>query len=240
MEVDSKVKPISARDVFETLWRCRDFELSHLWQRSIFLATFIVLQFSGYAKLGEMMVMHTCPISSHPLRFHFVCLCLAISGMIMATLWICMAKGSKAWYERYESAINDFIDHFQCNGRQCEAFSSDSVAGVTGFQYEKMAAPEELTKRTQIRFNNRSLWKTGAASYSPSRINVFIGQSIYAVWSLIGAGHLVSFGQSIVDWNATQRYRFFGVAALYLISIFATLFYLPQSKHSPIVSHQVD
>ena len=27
---------ISIKEIHETFWRCRDFELSHLWQRSIF------------------------------------------------------------------------------------------------------------------------------------------------------------------------------------------------------------
>ena len=28
---------ITTKDIRDSLWRCRDFELSHLWQRSIFL-----------------------------------------------------------------------------------------------------------------------------------------------------------------------------------------------------------
>ncbi|WP_300232445.1 hypothetical protein [uncultured Alistipes sp.] len=39
---------ISIKEIHETLWRCRDFELSHLWQRSIFLSAFLILCFTGY------------------------------------------------------------------------------------------------------------------------------------------------------------------------------------------------
>ena len=48
MKDDSKV---SKKDLYEKLWQSRDFELSHLWQRSIFLATFIVLLFTLYFTL---------------------------------------------------------------------------------------------------------------------------------------------------------------------------------------------
>ena len=36
------------KDLYEKLWSARDFELTHQWQRSIFLATFIVLLFTLY------------------------------------------------------------------------------------------------------------------------------------------------------------------------------------------------
>lgn len=36
---------ISIKEIHETFWRCRDFELSHLWQRSIFLSAFLILCF---------------------------------------------------------------------------------------------------------------------------------------------------------------------------------------------------
>ena len=39
---------ISIKEIHEKLWRCRDFELSHLWQRSIFLSAFLILCFTGY------------------------------------------------------------------------------------------------------------------------------------------------------------------------------------------------
>lgn len=32
-------------------WKGRDFELSHLWQRSIFITTFIILVYTGYGAI---------------------------------------------------------------------------------------------------------------------------------------------------------------------------------------------
>jgi bacitracin transport system permease protein len=50
---------LTKKDVHEFLWRGRDFELTSLWQRSIFLATFLVIIFTAYlglwsAVLGRM------------------------------------------------------------------------------------------------------------------------------------------------------------------------------------------
>ena len=47
-EMDIK---ITLKDAYEELWRCRDFELEHLWQRSIFLATLLVVVYPGYGSL---------------------------------------------------------------------------------------------------------------------------------------------------------------------------------------------
>ena len=42
-------KKVSKHDLYEKLWASRDFEINHLWQRSVFLATFIVALFTLYA-----------------------------------------------------------------------------------------------------------------------------------------------------------------------------------------------
>ena len=36
---------VGVEQMNETLWRCRDFELKHLWQRSVFLSAFLILCF---------------------------------------------------------------------------------------------------------------------------------------------------------------------------------------------------
>ena len=34
-EEQSQYEKILPKDIYESLWRCRDFELNHLWQRSV-------------------------------------------------------------------------------------------------------------------------------------------------------------------------------------------------------------
>lgn len=43
---------LATRDFYHTYWHCRDFELNHLWQRSIFLSAFIIICFSAYGDLA--------------------------------------------------------------------------------------------------------------------------------------------------------------------------------------------
>ncbi len=38
----------TTKDLYAELFHCRDFELQHLWQRSIFLAGFMVALFTLY------------------------------------------------------------------------------------------------------------------------------------------------------------------------------------------------
>ncbi len=89
---------ISLRDVYVGLWKCRDFELSHLWQWSVFLVTFLVLVFTGYGKLLEFYFSRdSTPGGPHSLgviQFHGMAVGLSCAGLFVSTLWVCMAKGS--------------------------------------------------------------------------------------------------------------------------------------------------
>lgn len=55
---------ITTKDVRDQLWNCRDFELSHLWQRSIFLTTLLVLCLTAYGVVVMELVdkVSTSPI----------------------------------------------------------------------------------------------------------------------------------------------------------------------------------
>ena len=44
----SEETKVTRKDLHEKLWESRSFEINHLWQRSIFLATFIVALFTLY------------------------------------------------------------------------------------------------------------------------------------------------------------------------------------------------
>lgn len=48
MKVKMKDNGYSLRDVYNELWRGRDFEISHLWQRSVFLAVFMLAIAGAY------------------------------------------------------------------------------------------------------------------------------------------------------------------------------------------------
>ena len=47
---------LTSKDIYRAYWHCRDFEITHLWQRSVFLTAFIVLCFSAYGCLAADML----------------------------------------------------------------------------------------------------------------------------------------------------------------------------------------
>ena len=68
---------LTKKDIHALLWRGRDFELTSLWQRSVFLATFLVLIFTAYlglssAVLGRMNDTQAYISSTHYLPHGFL------------------------------------------------------------------------------------------------------------------------------------------------------------------------
>ena len=233
----SKRSRIGFRDIYVGLWKCRDFEISHLWQRSIFLATFFVLVFTGYGKLLEcyFVKFNPCgaPNALGPLKFHGIALILACIGMVLSTLCLCMAKGSKAWYERYENAITDFVDRFESDTRVFDTGVSD----FAGFKYgDLISSPEERIRRDNQRIRNRSLLRTGGADYSPSRINVFIGLISFFLWVGIGVLHVVFLFRSCPERSIARKATCVVLAALFAGAIGLCLFLSINQKRSPISS----
>lgn len=178
---------ITAKDIRDSLWRCRDFELSHLWQRSIFLTTILLLCFTGYGIVTIKLfdnIEYTVESSAYILNNVALVLCLV--NIIFSCLWIMMAKGSKAWYERYEKAI----DAFDYN----EKYVNDEVikTGVNtydngtnpigGFQYPNLLHYVKPEIKDCI-------FSCKGGAYSPSKINIAIGQIAFVIWCLVFGIH---------------------------------------------------
>ena len=118
---------IGYSDIYKGLWKCRDFELAHCWQRSVFLTAFLLACYAGYGAL----IMQCLTIEETQLPFRVVngiAFCICVVGILLSLLWIMMAKGSKAWYEKYESAINTFVDRY----KEKNVFKDD-LSEVAGF-----------------------------------------------------------------------------------------------------------
>jgi len=157
---------ISIKEIHETLWRCRDFELSHLWQRSIFLSAFLILCFTGYG--GLLMLMFE---KSNLFEYvNLLAFAIGILGVVFSCLWIMMGKGSKAWYERYEKAIYAFE-------RQSK-YATPAANHIGGFKYQNIRGYEKPTIK-------KCLFSGDGGAYSPSRINIAIGQITLLIWTTI-------------------------------------------------------
>ena len=170
--MDDKCGKFTLKYAYEELWRCRDFELKHLWQRAVFLGAFLLAAFAGYGHL----ILQCCG-QGHvfSMRDNVTGFVIAFGGLILSILWVMMAKGSKAWYERYESAIYNFIKLANVSMEAKEKLYDEGVDRIIGFAYGDD-------------FNDYSasvsswLWNTKGGSYSPSKINIAIGHLAIAIW----------------------------------------------------------
>ena len=178
-------------------WNKRDFELSHLWQRSIFITTFIILVYTGYgaiwlnvlkSDINLIQIVNTTKENSDNeiltnlnkdyqynsnkdglfMITNLISIFIAILGYTLSLLYIMMGKGSKFWYECYEALINN-IEHKKSEGE----FYVQSAG--------------EYIKEKKI---NNSLLKTDAGKYSVSRINIILGQTSALIWLIILFVHI--------------------------------------------------
>lgn len=157
---------VSLREIRKDYYKIRKFEIQNLWQRSIFLATFIAILFTGYGAFVEKLLSYD---GLKAVIAHIICYLLAIIGSIFSMIWIMMAKGSKAWFEIYERKI------------------------IEGIETEKkLNIPEEyrMSKGAPWTLNN-SLWTQEPGAYSVSKINILLGQVLRVIWVIISVIHSV-------------------------------------------------
>lgn len=172
------VKKIEPTDIYATLCRCRDFELSHLWQRSVFLTAFLVLTYTGYGCCVFTQIDLDKHVSNSSYTTIFIIgFFLLFIGMVISQLWIMMGKASKAWYERYELAIYA-IEHDV----------SFALPVVTETMNRKNVMHGNLPLPLSC---DRNLFTTNAGAFSPSRINIFIGQLSWLLLFIASIGHSI-------------------------------------------------
>ncbi|MEB3075837.1 hypothetical protein [Capnocytophaga gingivalis] len=157
---------VSLKEIRETFYRLRDFEISNLWQRSIFLSALLVLFFSGYGFLVSKLFEKE---SKDFLIIHEVCCAVALLAIIFSIIWVMMAKGSKSWYEVYERRISEIEEEENLNipedyrmGADCTPWSLDS-----------------------------NLFTTKSGRYSVSRLNILIGIILMITWTMILIVHYI-------------------------------------------------
>lgn len=215
----------------ERLYKCRDLEITNLWQRSVFLSVFLLLCFSGYGYLVDKMVTvddatyyelaaikqdstfiknidslaqtikkgkdtyvlkienlkanNLIPINNLKIKqsvnlelnnYNLVAVGIAIIGVIFSVLWIAMAKGSKAWYEVYENAISDL---------EYENYSR------LGISYPYVMGNMGLYQNQKDYQKDNCILSAKAGTYSPSKINIILGQVSFFIWIIVALIHLL-------------------------------------------------
>ena len=183
-----KENRITLRDLYEQYWHCRDFEIKNLWQRSVFLGTFLVLCFTGYGAFfgkaffeGSTLVVLNCGDDAsicHIEMKHLIAFFLAVVGSFFSVLWIAMAKASKAWVETYERAI-DVIEK--------EMTKNNCLKNFVSFNFHKFPDYYYVGKDT---FFDDIIFSSKGGYFSPSRLNIVLGQTALVVWILVELFHL--------------------------------------------------
>ncbi|WP_298576068.1 hypothetical protein [uncultured Porphyromonas sp.] len=170
-------KPVSLKQLRKDFYKIRKFEIQNLWQRSIFLATFIIILFTAYGAFVEKLLAYD---GLKAVIAHIICCLLALLGSIFSMIWIMMAKGSKAWFEIYERRI---------------------IGGIEA--EETLNIPEKYRMGEGAPWTlDDSLWSRKPGAYSVSRINILLGQVLWVIWLLVFSIHLPSL--ALLSWFIYQ------------------------------------
>ena len=90
-----------------------------------------------------------------------------------------MTKGSKAWYEHYEAAINTFVECY-----------SDSFKGLRDKKHAAFGIAEEADFLRNLEKRDLAYFSGRAGKFSVSKIAIGIGQISLIGWILIAIAHL--------------------------------------------------
>ena len=193
------------KTILENLYRCRDLELNNLWQKSIFLGPFLILCFTGYGILLSSMISNGQKDTEVLFKYNFLCLALCLVSIIFSMLWIYMFKGSKAQYELCERAI-------------------------TNYEQRELKIPYGYAmgtlKHNEIEFDD-NLLSTKAGKFSPSKINILIGQVSLWIWIYCFFLHL------LMSFNVFNLIYTIGIVVIVaLLSYIVPSFLLEKIKSS--------
>lgn len=165
--MEDKQIRVSHKELRETFYKLRDFEISNLWQRSIFLSALLVLFFPAYGVLVSKILDGT----DNTIIYNEICCALALCAIAFSIIWIMMAKGSKAWYEVYEIKI-------------CEIEKEEDL------EIEKEYTMGGMEKKTWEGADT-NLMTNKAGQYSVSKLNILIGRFLMIIWTIIFAIHYI-------------------------------------------------
>ena len=196
----------SDKDLYQHLWEGRNIELSHFWQRSIFLTGVFVVLLSSYGKVVFAMYFpESGGINSLPIQ-HLIAWGLSFLCLVFSILWIMMSKGSKYYYERYEESLNSLIE------------KSSLLNNTT----ENMPRHGKLDYPPDERYSD-NIFSTHAGGYSVARINIAIGIIGIFVFAILNGIHFAKFLEKLNFGLSNFQYAMLGITQVILI--FGSVFY---------------
>lgn len=204
-------KQIEFGDVYKTLWKCRDLEISMLWTRLTLLGAFMALTYAGY---GALILKGLDGIKDWGV-FNLVAVGASAFGFLFSLLWTTTAKGSKAWFERYEAMLGYVQETYKANDVFETVDHGDLI--LSYLDYDK---PCVLQRISTVDSN---LLTQNAGAYSVSKIPIVMGQVSMITWGVLGIGHSVAsaLGQGAV--TALFGGNSVAIAALFVVVMTAVV-----------------
>ena len=171
---------ITMRSVYSCLWQCRDLEIQMLWTRLTLLGAFMGLTYAGY---GALILKGLDGIKNWEV-FNLAAIGASAFGFLFSILWTTTAKGSKAWFERYEA----MLAYFQKTYREHGLFESvpDEELILSYLDFDKRCI------RRHLQPVDSNLLSQHAGAYSVSKIPIVMGQVSMLAWGVIGLAHFVA------------------------------------------------
>ena len=171
---------ITMRSVYSCLWQCRDLEIQMLWTRLTLLGAFMGLTYAGY---GALILKGLDGVRNWEV-FNLVAIGASAFGFLFSILWTTTAKGSKAWFERYEA----MLAYFQKTYREHGLFESvpDEELILSYLDFDKRCI------RRHLQPVDSNLLSQHAGAYSVSKIPIVMGQVSMLAWGVIGLAHFVA------------------------------------------------
>ena len=188
---------VSLRDMYMRICACRDFEISHVWQRAIFLTAFLLGCFTAYGSVCSLFMdeSNTFVYSGYVNSAAFG---VSLVGVVVSLFWIMMAKGSKAWYELYESAIGAFAVKYPAG---CDT----NAVELSQYKWRKLIIDAHgIDDKIKEEARSRCIFSPIGGAYSVSKINIGIGILAFIVWVVLSFVH---FAVAVGHSTLLHKYR---------------------------------
>ncbi|MBR4629637.1 MAG: hypothetical protein IKO57_04250 [Treponema sp.] len=231
---------IEPKDAYERAWACRDFEFSHLWQRSVFLAVFLLAIAGAY---GSLLLNMYFPSEQNQIfiwndgnadwkentatkrieykanditwQQHAIASGVCWLGITFSILWVMMAKGSKYWSERYEMTIWDFENEKEFGENLQDVYHHGKLAPLKSEKCDE------------------NIFSTKAGHYSVSKINATIGIIGLVAFSFLAIFHFGKILHIRINSLTNLQYALFSISHWLFFGaiLFALLRFLCNSGH---------
>lgn len=218
--------------VYEDLWRRRDFELSHFWQRAVLLGTFMALSYTGYGAFWIALLKKEVEVTDGNWPgLNLVAMALASLIVIVSVLWVLMMKGSKMWYEIQEASICAFSELISEKGKVAKP-----LCEFLGFK-------NTYNWRTRAEFRTisdvcDSIMNPVAGPYSVAKVTIVLGQTSLVIGVFLMLGHLVALLLGRMETYALVKGYGEFVALALAFCVFMTAFWLfPRKTGSSSLSN---